>query len=574
MDKKELEKLSSAITLSDMEIFVFPELMYALLLANIMSPVIWEWRKDPWFKKIDKMSPYKKVQRLKQYIMDNFVFNLDLETWGLTTQEKELKRFELIIDTKALKKSNALFGYEGDKYYFDVNIRKHFGLDKYNSNVIPYWKTETVEAMAAFKYKDTYTTGAGECVSLAALYAAALFIVTKIPLEDIYLMATPLHSQNFIDIRDGILTNNRRLVTKNMWVNGTELSAKARRALDKEKVTIVCHKTGHIHILYKEATIDKETYIKFREKLTKFTQAELTPEILGNFIRHERELQKCFQVKWESHNHIYYIEAEKIFLYEQSSPYFFNSPNRERFMSEIDADDLHSSPLEGRIVFNDWEDYLKRNRIDLNNKDDVKRLREHFSNNCINSEKAINAIIDFCMVTPKFPDYNTKNFVKKNILEINTEMSRSEITDYLLNMRNKNETANLAFYAYRDINRTDYRPFLYAAINRNPVSIEGTKNLSTAAEIYALLDKFGENSIYEGESRLAQPDEVWNYKRGDGLEKAILLANIINSRSPLSHIEIKPRDAVLVCKDRKTFVFKTSKNVKPGIWKIENLLSY
>jgi hypothetical protein len=45
-----------------------------------------------------------------------------------------------------LKQSNALFGYEGDKYYFDIDIRKHFGLDKYDSDIIPYWKTETVEA--------------------------------------------------------------------------------------------------------------------------------------------------------------------------------------------------------------------------------------------------------------------------------------------------------------------------------------------------------------------------------------------------------------------------------------------
>lgn len=39
MKKELLEKYSSAATLSDMEIFVFPELMYSLVLANIMSPL-------------------------------------------------------------------------------------------------------------------------------------------------------------------------------------------------------------------------------------------------------------------------------------------------------------------------------------------------------------------------------------------------------------------------------------------------------------------------------------------------------------------------------------------------------
>ena len=37
-DSKTLEKYSSAFTLSDMEIFIFPELFYPLVLADIMSP--------------------------------------------------------------------------------------------------------------------------------------------------------------------------------------------------------------------------------------------------------------------------------------------------------------------------------------------------------------------------------------------------------------------------------------------------------------------------------------------------------------------------------------------------------
>ena len=100
MDSEQLEKYSSAVTLSDMEIFVFPELMYSLVLANIMSPVIWSWRDDNCFKKLEGKSSYKKFMRLKQYIMDEFDFNLDLETWGLTSQDKELKRFEKFISAE------------------------------------------------------------------------------------------------------------------------------------------------------------------------------------------------------------------------------------------------------------------------------------------------------------------------------------------------------------------------------------------------------------------------------------------------------------------------------------------
>ncbi|MHC5061834.1 MAG: hypothetical protein ACYTFK_12210, partial [Planctomycetota bacterium] len=161
MDSERLEKYTSAVTLSDMEVFVFPELMYSLVLANIMSPIIWKWRRAECFKKLKGKSPYKKLMRLKQFIMDEYEFNLDLNTWGLTSKDKELKRFENFISPEDIGKSNALFGYHGDQYYFDVDIRRHFGLDKYDGDIIPYWKTETVEAMTAFALKDGYNVGAG-----------------------------------------------------------------------------------------------------------------------------------------------------------------------------------------------------------------------------------------------------------------------------------------------------------------------------------------------------------------------------------------------------------------------------
>ncbi len=97
MNSEQLEKCSSAITLSDMEIFVFPELMYSLVLANIMSPIIWQWRELDCFKKLKNKNSYRKLMRLKQFMIDKYEFNLDLETWGLTSKAKELKRFEKFV---------------------------------------------------------------------------------------------------------------------------------------------------------------------------------------------------------------------------------------------------------------------------------------------------------------------------------------------------------------------------------------------------------------------------------------------------------------------------------------------
>jgi len=357
-DNKILEKYSSAFTLSDMEVFIFPELFYSLLIANIMSPIIWKWREDPWFDNIEKKSFNYKMNRIKQYIMQNFVFNLDLETWGLTTKDREIARFSDLFDIDVLKQSNALFGYEGDKYYFSNDIRKHFGLDKYDSEIIPYWKTETVEAMNAFNYKKEYLTGAGECVSLSTLYAAAMFIVAKIPLEKIFLIATPLHSQNFVNKKDGIITNNRRIITKTMWFNGTSSSSKARRALENEKITIVSHISGYIHTIYKEATIDKYAYNDFRKSLLKFLKADFSPFLLCNFLRKEAEFRKCFQFRHIRNGKDYYVKLEKIFKYEHTSQNSFSGNSRDVLLNEIDTEEFNLSPLDNMIILNDFEDFL------------------------------------------------------------------------------------------------------------------------------------------------------------------------------------------------------------------------
>ena len=404
------EEKSAAATLSDMEIFIFPELMFSLVLANILSPRLWRWRDLDWFAGVRDMRPKKRLQRLRQHIMDNYTFNLDLETWGLTTQERELKRFEPFLSSDEIAKSNALFGYQGDVYYYDIDIRRHFGLDKYTSDVIPYWKTETIEAMDAFRHKSGHLVGAGECVSLAGLYAAAAFVVCGLPLESIYLMATPLHSQNFVDVDSGILTNNRRLVTRAMWSNGTVISQQARRALEHERVTIVSHATGYMHLLYPEATIDPAAYARFSDRLRAF----LVP------------------------------------------------PD--------DAED--------------------------------KRL-----------------------VEPRLPDASRVNFVSTDEpLGLTPDMGYSEISDRLKALRKTNRAAALAPYAAHELGETESAPFVKAALERCPVS----KSALEGKDVVSLVAELPGESIYDGASRCASPDEVWNFGRGDGLEKCLLVANALS----------------------------------------------
>ena len=560
-DPQSLEKYSSAVTLSDMEVFIFPELLYALSCANIMSPLLWKWKADPWFSKIENLNPQRRVQRLKQYIMDNFSFNLDLDTWGLTTKQKELSRFSSFISEDILARSNALFGYEGDKYYFDIDIRKHFGLDKYNTDVIPYWKTETVEAMQAFRYKENYGIGAGECVSLAALYASAAFVVAEVPLDDIYMMATPLHSQNFLNIGDGIITNNRRIVTKTMWFNGTELSAKARRAIENERITIVAHRTGYVHAIYPDATISRKSFLIFRDKLHNYLETEITFELLANFLRQNSRLQCCFQIAHKCCGKPRYIGAEEVYAYEHSSKSRVGDNTQNTLLHEIEEDEFYTEPLQGRLILGELEKFFLENRVVVNEKETIEKLKQSLKHNCFNVENVVHDLINFCNTQPKLPDQN-KKWVESVPIDLNGVKSPDEALEYLESIRKVNTTADLAFTSFRDLSRSAWKPFIKAAIERNPVSILAMSRLDIE-QTYNKLASMKNQSIYEGVTRMAQPDEVWNYSRGDGLEKAITFINILKNRYPQETFAITGGNGkVGVVFNRKTYTFESSKKLE------------
>jgi hypothetical protein len=563
MNPHQLEKYTSAITLSDMEIFVFPELMYSLVLADIMSPVIWQWRELDCFKKLEGKSNYRKLMRLRQFIMDEYDFNLDLETWGLTNKDKEVKRFADFIPPEVIAESNALFGYHGDSYYFDVDIRKHFGLDKYDSDVIPYWKTETIEAMNAFRLKEGYKTAAGECVSLAALYVAAAFIVCEIPLEDIHMILTPLHSQNFIDVQDGVLTNNRRLITKTMWFNGTAISIKAQRALRNEKVTIVAHPSGFVHCLYKNATIDKQLYQQFTQKLGLYLSAELTLEVFASFLRYRQEYQKFFLLCRDCHGRPNFLKAELLFRYEHGSNYKIACKTHDKLLAEVSDEDFVTYELPGRIRCDKIEEFLRKRKPDLKHSEDKTAFKNLLEPVLPDAQKFVDELAEFIHIEAKLPS-SDKNFTPSEQIKIPVDCSREQIINYLQQIRRTNTTADLAFYAYRDMETCDWIPFIKAAVERNPVSIQKADSMSLE-QVLAWLNQMSDNSIYDGK-RLAQPDEVANYNTGDGLEKAFLLANVIRQRNPAQDIEILSEKNSVIVKGPDHYRFESAKDLQKRVY--------
>ncbi len=534
MKTQDIEKYSCAITLSDMEIFVFPELMYSLVLANIMSPVIWRWREEPCFKKLAGKSQYRRLMRLKQYIMDEFDFNLDLETWGLTDRRVELERFKSYISPEEIAQSNALFAYQGDQYYFDVDIRRHFGLDKYDSDIIPYWKTETIEAMQAFQLKEDYGKAAGECVSLAALYVAAAFIVCGVPLDDIFMILTPLHSQNFLDMQDGILTNNRRLVTKTMWFNGTEISNKAQRALKNERVTIVSHISGHIHCVHGDATIDPKAYQRFARQLDKYLCADLTLQLFANFLRSRSQYQRFFQVCCHCHGQAQFLKAEVLFHYEHGSHFRVADETFDKLLAEVSDEDYLPYELPQRIRC-DKLNALLATGIDLRQDPDRARLAAFLSPVVEDAPALVMELADFVQTSAHLPD-SDKRFASPDRFMITPDMDREAIVRLVRDRRSVHPVADLALYAFRDMSQCAWAPFVKAALERCPVTVDMSKTMSID-QVYAWLLAMPNVSIYDAQ-RVAQPDEVVNYKTGDGLEKAFVLANVIRQQHPSLALDI------------------------------------
>ncbi len=557
MKPQDLEKYSSAITLSDMEIFVYPELMYSVVLANIMSPVLWQWRQEETFKKLEGKSAYRRLMRMRQYVMDQYEFNLDLNTWGLTHKDVELYRFKNDISPEDIARSNALFGYTGDKYYFDVDIRRHFGLDQYDGNIIPYWKTETIEAMDAFRLKDGYQTGAGECVSLSTLYAAAAFVVCGISLDDIYMVLTPLHSQNFIDLNEGIITNNRRLVTKSMWFNGTEISNRAQRAIRNEQVTIVAHNTGYTHCFYDTATIDPKQYQKFTDLLRGYLDTGLNHLNFANFLRSYGKYQNAFQFCKHRRDQRMFVKAEMLFGYEHGSRFRIYDETFEKLLDDVSEEDFSIYKHPDRLCCEQLMAFVDYEKIDIRKPADRRKLAVFISPFAGQAaEQCIEDLAEFLHINPRLPDDN-KQYKTVEPIRIDPAWDRQEVIDYLESIRDKNTTADLAFYAYRDMTRCKWTPFIKAAVQRCPVSVEAHTG-DNIEQIYSQLSALSNESIYDG-PRLAQPDEVANYKTGDGVEKAFTLANILHHRNPDATIDIMIDKDKAVVQCEKEYSFDSSK---------------
>jgi hypothetical protein len=103
---------------------------------------------------------------------------------------------------------------------------------------------------------------------------------------------------------------------------------------------------------------------------------------------------------------------------------------------------------------------------------------------------------------------------------ISIEDTREKITETILNLTGKSETALLTLFVYRQMDKIDWLPFVKAAVERNPVCFTEL-NGKSIAEAYNILDKMPDESIMMATG--LSSDEVWNWK---GVKKPFCLVTL------------------------------------------------
>jgi hypothetical protein len=257
-----------------------------------------------------------------------------------------------------------------------------------------------------------------------------------------------------------------------------------------------------------------------------------------------------------------------MFEYEHTSKFNVLAETRELLVKEIEGDEFHLSPIQGKIMLNDVEQLLEE--MEGKNLEDIEyKLIGRTDNNFADIiHEMFSELRNFIFTDPRIPDTN-KTFIRKRVPSINTNNSRKEIIDSIVGLADESELCLLTLYTFRQMDMLDWLPFVKAAVERNPVCFADL-NGKSLTEVFDLLNKMPNHSIYDGH-RLGLPDEVWNYRCGDGIEKAFLLADYILQKDGNAQVIIE-----IIHKDVRVkylgtdYHFRSEKNFRKTIKIIGN----
>ncbi len=255
MDEK-LEKLSAAVSLTVLEIDFYPnELIPAFLLANLMSPELWAWRDEKKAGSDDGIlySPKNRLNQIQRffhrYTFTSIAGEPGGDPWGLLDFAEEEKRFGSEFVEKIRAEYDATFRkllVENPESQFGQIINQPY----YREGFFPRLKNETLEVMNAFALVNEEGKRSGKCIGLGMLWAAALVVWGRFPLDRIIITGNRAHMFVFLDDEDGHLLNNTKWFSSTRINNQSELSEFVRVVASSTETTFfyspelgMCHCT-------------------------------------------------------------------------------------------------------------------------------------------------------------------------------------------------------------------------------------------------------------------------------------------------------------------------------------------
>lgn len=285
-------------------------------------------------------------------------------------------------------------------------------------------------------------------------------------------------------------------------------------------------------------------------------------QVFGSFLRFNRHWQKFFQLCRDCHGQPLFLPAELLFQYEHNSNYRIDDASLDKLLAEVSEEDYVPYELPGRIRCDRLSEFIKREKIEPAESSSRKALQHYLQTAIADAGLFVEKLADFVHTEPSLPD-TQKNFLPSAPLHIRPDQTRQQIIDYLQQQRRQNSVADLAFYAYRDMDTSDWNPFIKAAVQRSPVSIKKTEQMPVA-QVYLWLQQMHNASIYDGK-RLAQPDEVANYRRADGIEKAFTMANVIRAQNPEQQVKITVDNINVILQAGQDYRFTSDKQLQKEI---------
>lgn len=229
-----LEELSAAVSLTVLEIDAYARtLVPAFLMADLMSPALWAWRSEKSAFKSDGglLSAKSRLDQLQRFF-HRYTFTImpDLpggDVWGLLDFAEEEQRFAPGFVQRIRSEYDATF-----RKLLADNPESQFGQivnqPYYRQGLFPRLKNETVEVMNAMASVNPEGKRAGKCIGLGMLWAAALAVWARFPLDHIVVTGNRAHMFVFLDVEDGHLLNNTKWFSSTRINNRSELSEFAK----------------------------------------------------------------------------------------------------------------------------------------------------------------------------------------------------------------------------------------------------------------------------------------------------------------------------------------------------------